>query len=156
MALGCQDQHGKPFFHLCCHPLLVGSVAAPLLSPLDVILQANQTLETARPAQCIPHQDPVPTSPAYATPKPDPTPTTSPAYVTPKPDPTPAPSPSPSPSPNTGGGAVQVNVGGVYVEIIPFHLSVLTFGSLVLHTSIRMASLALAAPYTVTRTWLLP
>ncbi|KAF8892538.1 RlpA-like double-psi beta-barrel-protein domain-containing protein-containing protein [Infundibulicybe gibba] len=37
LALGCNNQHGKPFFDECCHPLL-----------------ATESLETARPAQCIP------------------------------------------------------------------------------------------------------
>jgi len=37
LALGCNNQHGKPFFDQCCHPLL-----------------ATESLETARPAQCIP------------------------------------------------------------------------------------------------------
>jgi hypothetical protein len=37
LALDCQDQHSKPFFNQCCHPLL-----------------ATEKLETARPPQCIP------------------------------------------------------------------------------------------------------
>ncbi|KAL5529651.1 hypothetical protein ACEPAG_5636 [Sanghuangporus baumii] len=37
LALGCQNQHGKPFFDSCCHPL-----------------KANETLETARPPECVP------------------------------------------------------------------------------------------------------
>ncbi|EJD02345.1 barwin-like endoglucanase, partial [Fomitiporia mediterranea MF3/22] len=37
LALGCQNFHGQAFFDQCCHPLKV-----------------NETLETARPPQCIP------------------------------------------------------------------------------------------------------
>jgi hypothetical protein len=36
-ALGCQFQHGKPFFDQCCHPML-----------------ATETLATARGPQCVP------------------------------------------------------------------------------------------------------
>jgi hypothetical protein len=37
LALGCQYQHGKPFFDQCCHPML-----------------ATETLATARGPQCVP------------------------------------------------------------------------------------------------------
>jgi hypothetical protein len=37
LALNCQHQHNTQFFATCCHPLL-----------------ATETLQTARPAQCIP------------------------------------------------------------------------------------------------------
>jgi hypothetical protein len=49
LAINCQGQHGTQFFDDCCHPLL-----------------ATETLETARPAKCIPTTDETDSEPSDA------------------------------------------------------------------------------------------
>ncbi|THU89531.1 barwin-like endoglucanase [Dendrothele bispora CBS 962.96] len=124
LALGCQFQHGKPFFDSCCHPML-----------------ATENLKDNRAPECTPSPDasasaaavvatedcededadestPAPTSTATPTPEPSFTPEPSSAPEPSSSSTDPAPSPSPSPSSSSSDNSVSTGNSNIDVSSV--------------------------------------